>query len=41
MEVFWTIMAYAFVLGMGGIPAIIGYYWFVVGPARLMAEKRH
>jgi hypothetical protein len=32
-------MAYGFVLGMGALPAFIGFYWFVIGPAKIMAEK--
>jgi hypothetical protein len=39
VEPFWTICVFAFVIGGAVLPAMIGFYWFVEGPKRLMAER--
>jgi hypothetical protein len=39
METFWTIMVYAFVLGMGAVGGLVFFYWFLVLPHRLEAER--
>jgi hypothetical protein len=40
MEAFWTIVVYAFVVGMAALGGFVTYYWFVIVPERELAARR-
>jgi hypothetical protein len=35
-EIFWSIISWGVLLGLGAIGGFVGYYWFVVLPQRLV-----
>ena len=35
-EIFWSIISWGVLLGLGALGGFVGYYWFVVIPHRLV-----
>jgi hypothetical protein len=40
VELFWTIMVYAFVVGMAVLGGWVFFYWFVVAPTHAESARR-
>ena len=40
MEIFWTIMVYAFVFGMAALGGFVTFYWLIVIPEREASVRR-
>jgi hypothetical protein len=39
-DLFWTIVAVGFVLGVGALGGLVGFYWLVILPERLLRQQR-
>jgi hypothetical protein len=40
MEIFWTIVVYAFVVGTAALGGFVGFYWLIVVPDRELHARR-
>ena len=40
MEIFWTIVVIAFVVGMAALGGFVGFYWLIVIPERELHASR-
>ena len=39
VDAFWTIVVFAFVAGVGALIGFVFYYWFIIIPKRVLAER--